>query len=235
MRFTAAILGMFCFVAISQDEEEETPKKVTVTFNGVETGKLPEGWKVDATGTKPKLADWQVEKDSESTNRNKFLSITKINSNSGSIFNLCWSEKIKFRNGSIEARIRANSGVTDEGGGIMWRVKDNNNYYVARYNPLEKNFRLYHVKDGVRTQLKDASKLNIPAGKWFTMKIEHFDERIKCFLNDKLLLEADDETFEEAGGVGFWSKADAATSFDDLVVDPTAKETESKKKSEGDD
>ncbi|MCH7557239.1 MAG: hypothetical protein IIB56_07250 [Planctomycetes bacterium] len=46
----------------------------------------------------------------------------------------------------------------------------------------------------------------------------HRDDKIEGWLNGKKLLEATDMTFIEAGGVGVWTKADAATSFDDLTV-----------------
>ena len=34
-------------------------------------------------------------------------------------------------------------GKLDQGGGLVWRYKDANNYYIARMNPLEDNFRVY--------------------------------------------------------------------------------------------
>jgi hypothetical protein len=103
---------------------------------------------------------------------------------------------------------------------LIWRAKDAGNYYVARYNPLEKNFRLYTVKDGVRRQLADAGGLAVPAGEWFTVKVTQKGDAIACELNGKRLLEATDTTFPGPGGVGVWSKADAASSFDDFEVAP---------------
>ncbi len=38
----------------------------------------------------------------------------------------------------------------------------------------------------------------------------HRDDKIEGWLNGKKLLEATDMTFIEAGGVGVWTKADAA-------------------------
>jgi hypothetical protein len=50
------------------------------------------------------------------------------------------------------------------------------------------------------------------------LKVVQQGERIEAYLNGKQYLEASDDIFLKAGGVGFWSKADAASSFDDLVV-----------------
>ncbi len=90
---------------------------------------------------------------------------------------------------------------------------------VARYNPLEENFRLYFVKEGKRKQLATATIAPaIPAGEWFTIRVEHTGDAIVCSLNGAKALEATDDHILSEGGVGVWTKADAATSFDDIVV-----------------
>lgn len=43
--------------------------------------------------------------------------------------------------------------MIDQGGGVVWRARDSKNYYIARYNPLENNFRVYKVEAGRRVQL----------------------------------------------------------------------------------
>ena len=48
-------------------------------------------------------------------------------------------------------------------------------------------------------------------------------DRITCYRVGKKLLEVQDETFADAGMVGLWTKADAVTRFDDLVVGPFVK------------
>jgi len=53
--------------------------------------------------------------------------------------------------------VLAVSGEEDQGGGPVWRAADAANYYITRWNPLEKNFRLYFVKDGRRKQLASAA------------------------------------------------------------------------------
>ena len=84
-------------------------------------------------------------------------------------------------------------------------------------NPLENNFRLYKVVDGKRTQLGSVD-VKAPAGKWHTLRIVQEGNSIQCYLNDKLELESKDETFNQPGKIGFWTKADAQTHFADLKV-----------------
>jgi hypothetical protein len=50
--------------------------------------------------------------------------------------------------GAIEVRLKAMAGSIDQGGGIVWRVRNRDNYYITRWNPLENNIRLYHVFKG---------------------------------------------------------------------------------------
>ena len=187
--------------------------KTLLDFEDIKAGSLPHMWLKDATGDKKHLATWEVVKD----NKQKILSLTKINSKSRSSFNLCYTKNIKFKDGKISVKFKANSGNIDQGGGIMWRVLDSDNYYVARFNPLEDNFRFYKVKHGVRSMISSANiKLN---SGWHTMEIVQKDSHFEGYLDGKKLLESDDESFTKSGGVGVWTKADAATSFDDFVVE----------------
>ena len=132
-------------------------------------------------------------------------------------FNLFWTDRERFKDGTVEVKVRASSGRVDQGGGPIWRVQDKDNYYIARWNPLEDNFRLYYVKDGRRVQLASADVTADPK-KWHTIRIEHKGDAIEGYLDGQELLEVRDETFTGAGGVGLWTKADAATGFDDFQI-----------------
>ena len=70
-----------------------------------------------------------------------------------SLFNLCIADKTSFADVDLSVAFKAVAGKKDQGGGLLWRCKDANNYYVVRHNPLEDNFRLYKVVDGKRIQL----------------------------------------------------------------------------------
>jgi len=188
------------------------------SFDDVAEGALPRGWKIEATNPSGRLAEWAVAKDTNAPSKPKVLSLSKINDPSGGVFNLCWNPTATFKDGDIEVTARANSGEEDQGGGPIWRARDANNYYVARYNPLEGNFRLYYVKEGRRRLLADAGGLKVKASEWFTIKITHHGDRIEGWLNGHRLLVTTDRTFREAGGLGVWTKADAATSFDAYSV-----------------
>ena len=210
--------------SLAQGLKKAPPSKVETSeevfrwsFEDVSIGSLPTGWKIEATGRGSPLATWQVIKDSTAPSGKQVLALVRVNHHSGGTFNLCWTDKVSFLDGSIEVAFKAVSGKIDEGGGIMWRVRDRNNYYVARFNPLEDNFRIYTVKGGRRRMIGTA-RASLPAGTWHTMKIVVTGERYACFLDGKKYLEGRDAHFKKAGGVGLWTKADAVTSFDDFKV-----------------
>ena len=71
--------------------------------------------------------------------------------------------------------------------------------------------------EGSRKQLESIDN-DIKQGEWFTMTIEMKDNKIICSLNGKKLIETTDDTFKSAGLIGFWTKADAVTYFDDLKI-----------------
>ena len=175
------------------------------------------GWEIESTNPEGPLATWQVIEITSAPSGKKVLGMTSPNHSSEDTFNICWNNLISLDNGVIEVKFKADSGIVDQGGGLIWRALDNDNYYIARYNPLEQNFRIYHVKDGLRTKIAD-TWIQLSAGVWHKLKITHFDNKIEGYLNDRKLLEVTDNTFVGTGGIGLWTKADAVTVFDDLVI-----------------
>jgi hypothetical protein len=117
----------------------------------------------------------------------------------------------------LEVALRPIEGDEDRGGGLVWRAYDGSNYYVARWNPLEDNFRLYKVVEGQRTMLASADA-HLDGAAWHKLRVRMVGDRIECALDGQVLLEARDATFSDEGRVGLWTKADARTAFDDLVL-----------------
>lgn len=202
---------------VGANEETKEAQK-DWNFENVPVGQIPKGWRVEGTNQRGPLATWKVIEDDSALSGKKVLALTTPNHDSGGTFNICWTDTVSFLNGEIEVRFKANTGEEDQGGGVIWRAQDKNNYYIARYNPLEDNFRIYYVKEG-RRKMRASTRIRLPAGVWHSMKIIHDGERIAGYLNGKKLLEVTDRTFSAAGGIGLWTKADAATSFDELAVE----------------
>lgn len=115
--------------------------------------------------------------------------------------------------------LRGYQGKLDQAAGLILRARDADNYYVVRANALEDNVRLYHVRDGRRTQFAGID-VAVSTGVWQTLRIRAVDEQFSVYLDGRLLFEANDRTFADAGRVGLWVKADSETLFDDLSIQP---------------
>ena len=187
-------------------------KDTLINFEKCEVDKLPDGFTQTATGKLQHL-NWKVLND----NGNKV--VAQSAKNEGDYFNLLVLDKPAYTDFKLTVKIKAVGGAEDQGGGLVWRYVDNNNYYVARCNPLEKNFRFYRVVNGNRKQLKSVECI-INTGEWFTMSIEMNGNKISCSLNGVKMIDTTDDTFKSPGQIGLWTKADAATYFDDFTIQP---------------
>ena len=207
---------------VSSPQSENDVNIAILNFENVPVDKIPEGWKIENTNLKGQLPTWKVIKNNSAPSREKVLALTNTKQSSGDSFNLCWTKNISLLDGEVEVELKSVKGEEDQGGGVIWRVLDKNNYYIARYNPLEDNYRIYYVKNGKRQRIKNAD-IKLPRGKWDKLKIIQRGNIFECYLNDKKLFEGTDDTFTKAGGVGLWTKADAVTSFDNFTITPYSK------------
>lgn len=175
-----------------------------LNFDSEEAGKLSKDWTA-VTGT------WMIAK--EGTNK----ALKQTGKNKGEKFNLCINNKLKYQNLQIELRIKPLEGAEDQGGGLVWRYHDIKNYYIARANPLENNLRIYKVANGIRKQIKSVN-VKMKAGEWYQLKVVMIGNTMDCYYNGQKLLNATDTSFSNAGSVGFWTRADAISLFDDLKI-----------------
>ena len=219
----ALTLAAFACAQQKQPEPKPAPEtrktgdqtKAVFDFDAAVTGSVPKGWTVAETKGAGTPAAWRVEalKD-DAKHKNAVKVDTK---NKESVFNLLLSETSYAADLDLSVAIKAATGDDDQGGGLVWRAKDADNYYITRWNPLENNIRVYKVEAGQRTMFKSAEAVADPK-QWHTIAVTHRGAKITVKLDDKVVLEAEDSTFKDAGKVGFWTKADASSWFDDLVV-----------------
>ena len=207
VRFTALALVLFVGVVSADDED----KSKIPPFVGADAGKLPTGWTATKTG-KGDGSVWKVTEDATAPSKTGFV-LSQLSAKTD-VFNVCVCDTVTRKDVEVSVAFKANKGEGDQGGGVVWRYQDADNYYVARFNPLESNYRLYRVVGGQRKQLATKEELRVKAGEWHTLTVKMTGDAIACSLDGKQHLEAKDDTFAKAGKVGVWTKADAQTSFD---------------------
>lgn len=185
------------------------------TFDQAEVGQTPAGLVAKETHPGARFGEWKVTADPMAPTKPNVLTLTTQEPDA--TFNLGLFEKTAYTDLDLRVRVRANTGKVDQGGGLVWRCKDENNYYTCRINPLENNFRVYKVSGGKRSQFQ-TSKFKAESGVWYEVRVVMVRDRITCYANGKKYLEVTDDAFKDAGMIGLWTKADASSSFDNLAV-----------------
>jgi hypothetical protein len=181
----------------------------TVNFDNAETGKPPAGWTASQTGSGE--GKWTVEKDATAPSKPNVLK-----QSGEAAYPVCLKKDTRLKDGFVEVKFRPVSGEEDQAGGVIWRAKDTDNYYIARANVLEDNVRIYHFINGKRTMFKGAN-LEVPPGVWHTLRADFAGNKFTVTFNGKQVIEATDDKISEAGMVGLWTKADSVTLFDDFT------------------
>jgi hypothetical protein len=179
-----------------------------VSFDKDKTGAPPADWTCGVTGKgNPR---WMVEFHPDAPSSPNVL----IQAGAGD-FPWCVRAGSAVQDGFVEVKFKPLRGREDQAGGVVWRWKDGNNYYVARANALENNVSLYYTERGSRRTLRyvDAP---VAANVWHVLRVEFRQTAIRVLLDGRAAIEFDDSHIAGPGAVGVWTKADSVTAFDDF-------------------
>ena len=177
-------------------------------FDGVKPGTLPEDWKCGVTGKGSPV--WQVETDTSAPSKPNVLK----QSGSGT-FPWCVKQSAQFTDGFVEVKFKPLAGREDQAGGLIWRFKDSDTYYIARANALENNVSLYRVEKGRRIAIKYVNA-QVATNQWHILRVEFSGRAINVIFDGKRYLALENDQITGAGAVGIWTKADSVTAFDDF-------------------
>jgi hypothetical protein len=194
-----------------------------VDFEGLDTNAPRQGWYFTKTngGEPPR---WEIATDRTSPMQPQVLAQVSEERTSGR-FPLAIYEATDTANGAISVRFKPISGRVDQAAGLVWRYRDESNYYVVRANALENNVVLYKVENGRRIPLGPVGRSDdygvqhpVPTQQWSTLGVVFDGDRFTVLFDEKPLFEVVDGTFTQAGKVGLWTKADSVTYFDGFEV-----------------
>ena len=198
MAFAAAIAITATSVAAAE----------TDTFDQAQPGSPPSDWTCGVTGRgAPK---WLIEADASAPSKPNVLK----QSGSGA-FPWCVKKDVAIADGFVEVKFKPVAGKEDQAGGVVWRAKDADNYYIVRANALEDNVTIYHTIKSKRVSFKSVNTKVAPAT-WHTMRVDFVGNKFTVTFDGKKVIEATDDSFTDAGKVGVWTKADSVTLFDDF-------------------
>jgi len=196
-------LAFLCFASTRGAAMAET-----IAFDNDVAGSLPAGWIAGVTGRGE--ARWTVEPDAGAPSGPNVLK----QSGRGD-FPWCVRRDAALADGYVEVKFKPLSGREDQAGGVVWRWKDGDDYYVARANALENSVSLYYTQKGRRITIK---YVDAPVAKnqWHTLRVEFAGTRICVALDGATRIDVDDTHISGPGAVGVWTKADSVTVFDDF-------------------
>lgn len=189
--------------------EDVAPGTSGTTGNSVENfdttpgGSLPKGWVAGVTGSgNPK---WAVTPDLTAPSSPNVLAQTGVGT-----YPHCVNSAVSLTDGFVEVRFKPVSGNEDQAGGLIWRFKDKDNYYIARANALEDNVTIYHTLKGSRQSFKNVD-MKVSPNSWHKLRVEFKGTHFRVFLDGLKAIEADDTSIAGPGSVGVWTKADIRT------------------------
>jgi hypothetical protein len=196
---------------------DEPVRRSTWTFEGDSPGKPPGGFSFARTG-EGKQGSWIVRAEPGAPSGKAVLAQVDQD-DTDYRFPLAITSGPELKDLRLSVKCKPVDGKVDQACGLVFRYKDENNYYVTRANALENNVRLYHVKDGRRVQFAGWNG-KVAKNTWHELAVEARGDLMVVSFDGNRVIEARDTTFANPGKVGLWTKADSVTLFDDLTLTP---------------
>jgi len=196
---TAALISTLAVSIASAD---------TANFDDLKTGAPPPGWTATQTGAGQ--AKWEIVADDSAPSKPNVLK-----QSGEATYPVCFKDDTSLKDGFVEVKFKPISGKEDQAGGVVWRCKDKDNYYISRANALENNVTIYHTVNGKRSEKKRINT-KVTSNRWHTLRVDFKDNYFAATFDGKRAFVWKDDTFKDAGKVGLWTKADSTTLFDDF-------------------
>ena len=204
MRILLAMLLLSTAMAVGVQGQNQT-----TNFDKDAAGSAPAGWTATKTGTGN--AKWTVEQDETAPSKPNVLKQSGV-----ATYPVAFKNDANVNDGFVEVKFKPISGKEDQAGGVVWRLKDADNYYIARANALENNVTIYDTINGRRTERK-RTNAKVATNMWHTLRVDFQGSHFTVTFDGQKAIEWDDEKFKDAGKVGLWTKADSVTLFDDFT------------------
>ena len=188
-----------------------------VNFDNAPLGQTPPGWTVAMTN-RGRAPQWEVRSDRSAPTQPYVLA--QVAADQGDRCPLAIWNGLSLHDGEVSVRIKPISGHDVQAGGIVWRYRDENNYYLARANALDKNVQVFKVENGRRVPLLAGVRHDMLLNEWSILKVWMRGNRFQVYMDHRRILQGQDDTFTGSGKVGLWTVADSVTYFDDFRVSP---------------
>ena len=207
-------LAIALMAVVSAAAEEKAP--ITFNFDSDGVGKAPSGFEFGRTGSGA-AGKWIVKAEHDAPSAPNVLAQLDAD-DTDYRFPVAFTGP-ELKDLRLSMKCKPVSGQVDQGCGLVFRLKDPDNYYITRANALENNVRVYHVVNGKRTQFAGWNG-KVKSGIWHDLTVDAQGDHFLVFFDGNKVIDAHDKTFSNAGKFGLWTKADSVIYFDDLTATP---------------
>jgi hypothetical protein len=215
MKMKAALTSMAMMlscVALAQNH--------TVDFHKLNVGTVPPGWNCTQTGEGD--AKWTIVREDYPPNFWNVLeqigtgATARESYPTPSVYPICILDTPPIADGFVSVRFKLVSGKQDQAGGLIWRVKDANNYNIFRANALENDLTIYQTVNGRRVT-KVRRWFPVTPNVWHSMRVDFKGDSHTVTYDESIVNIWFDNVFMEPGKIGVWTKADSVTMFDNFT------------------
>lgn len=186
-----------------------------VNFDTAPLGKTPPGWVIPLGS---QASGWEVVRDQTAPTQPHVFA--HVPGNPHTTPPVAILEGLTARDLDVSVRLKPVAGHENQAGGVVFRYRNDDNYYLARANAAQQNVALYKIEKGRFTGIGLPVKHDLPPNAWKILKVSVRGSRIQIYMNHRRVLTAADRTFMSSGGVGLWTAGDSVTYFDDFRVYP---------------
>ncbi len=151
---------------------------VTWHFDSLQPGQPPAGFSFGRTGG-GRVGHWIVQSAPDAPSPPNVLA--QVDSDRTDYrFPVAAAPLPTFTDGVVSVKCKPVSGRVDRACGIVFRYRDENNYYLTRANALEDNVRFYYVKSGRRIQLGNWTG-KVRSGVWNELRVDFQGDHVEVY------------------------------------------------------
>ena len=199
----------------AEEAESDSRHQRQWTFDSSSPGMLPGSYVVGTLFDGRPAGEWKILITDRAKSASQVLAQLQAKG-TDQTYKVLLFDGTESANLDVEVSYLAVAGKADFGGGLVWRAKDDRNYYLLRASLVEQKIRVYRVANGVQQVVKQVDR-PLPATGWHKLRIVQRGCEMKALFDDAVLFRVCDTAYT-SGRIGLWTKADAVTYFDDLTL-----------------